>query len=60
LLLQIKSKAVAVLVTATTSNVPDKLVASNSNAISQGALKQDVHGVCTLIDYVALDCCMEH
>jgi len=45
LLLQIKSKAVAVLVTAITSNVPNKLVASNSNAISQGALKQDTHGV---------------
>ena len=46
--------------TAITSNVPNKLVASNSNAISQGALKQDTHGVWTLIDYVALDCCMEH
>ncbi|KAF8709805.1 hypothetical protein HU200_029517 [Digitaria exilis] len=50
----------AVLVSATTSNVPNKLVASNSNAISEGTLKLDIHGIQTLVDYAALDCCMEH
>lgn len=53
-------RLLAVLVSATTSNVPNKLVASNSNAISQGTLKLDIHGIQTLVDYAPLDCCMEH
>jgi len=40
----LECRLLAVLVTATASNVPNKLVASNSNVISQ-RVKQDIHGI---------------
>jgi hypothetical protein len=41
----LECRLLAVLVTAMASNVLYKLVASNSKAISQGVVKQDINGI---------------